>query len=227
MSELLTRDDARAGREAPRETTRHARSDAAAAGSVAAARPGIAAWTVPWASGPAHGSDTCGVLSVRGAPPEQHPEHAYHQGENEHRAPRKVGRRCGHPGHERPFTAAAANEAKLGFQLLDRPRILLRQARIELLGTVKLGTREPGIALAGVELGLNVVSLGAGGMIPQHLLHHLLRLIEMTRLRGVVNLLDGGIGVRQGRRTGKGKRESRSRQGTRKQCSHNYPAMAR
>jgi hypothetical protein len=63
-------------------------------------------------------------------------------------------------------------------------------------------------------------------MIPQHLIHHLLCLIEMTRPRGLVYLIDGGIRVRPRRRAGKGKRESRSRQGTRKQCSHNHPAMA-
>jgi hypothetical protein len=63
-------------------------------------------------------------------------------------------------------------------------------------------------------------------MIPQHLIHHLLRLIEMTRSRGLVDLIDGGVRIRQCRRAGKGKRESRSRQGTRKQCTHNHPAMA-
>jgi hypothetical protein len=63
-------------------------------------------------------------------------------------------------------------------------------------------------------------------VIPQHLIHHLLRLIEMTRPRGLVNLIDGGNRIRQCRRASQGKRESRSRQGTRKQCSHNHPAMA-
>jgi hypothetical protein len=62
-------------------------------------------------------------------------------------------------------------------------------------------------------------------MIPQHLIHHLLRLLEMTRSRGLVDLIDGGVRIRQCR-AGKGKRKSRSRQGTRKQCSHNHPAMA-
>ncbi len=63
-------------------------------------------------------------------------------------------------------------------------------------------------------------------MIPQHLIHQLLSLVEMTRVRGLVNLIDGGIRIRQCRRAGKGKRESRSRKGTRKQCSHNHPPMA-
>jgi hypothetical protein len=64
-------------------------------------------------------------------------------------------------------------------------------------------------------------------MIPQHLLDHLLRLIEMSRPGGVIDLRDRGIRVRsQGRRTGEGKGESRSRQGTRNQCTHNHPSMA-
>ena len=63
-------------------------------------------------------------------------------------------------------------------------------------------------------------------MIAQHLVHHLLCLIEMTRSGGLIDLIDGGVRVRQRRRAGEGKRESRSRQRTRKQCSHNHPAMA-
>ena len=123
-----------------------------------------------------------------------------------------------------PVTNGAG--AELGFQLLYRLRILLGQAGIELFGALKLGTCEARIALAGVELGLNVMSLRAGGMISQHLVHHLLGLIEMTLARGLVDLIDGRIPRRQCRRAGQGKRESRSRQRTRKQCSHNHPAMA-
>ena len=127
---------------------------------------------------------------------------------------------------ERPLAAARATEAELGFQLLDRLRIFLGQTGIELLRALQLGTREPGVAFARVELGLNVVRLRAVGMIAQHLIHHLLCLIEMTRSRGLIDLMDGGVRSRQRRRAGKGKRESRSRQGTRKQCTHNHPAMA-
>ena len=126
----------------------------------------------------------------------------------------------------RDSAAAAANETEFGLQLLYRPRILLGETWIELLRALELGAREPGIALAGIQLGLNVVSLRAGGMIPQHLIHHLLRLIQMPRVRSLVDLVDGGICIRPCRRAGKGKRESRSRQRTRKQCSHNHPAMA-
>jgi len=109
---------------------------------------------------------------------------------------------------------------------IDELRQEIARIDVELLGALELGTCEPRIALAGVELGLNVMGLRAGGMIPQHLIHHLLRLIEMARPRGLVNLIDGGIRIRQCRRAGKCKRESRSCQGTRKQCSHNHPAMA-
>ena len=223
VGELLARNDARAGCQAARETPRDARADAAAAGTVASA-----AWarvaTRAVAAGSARGSGARGVLSV-GSPPKQHPEHPHHEGENDNGAPRKVRRRCG-AGQERPF-AGAVNESELGLELRHRPRIFFAQTGIELLGTRQLGAGQPGVTLAGIELRLHIVSLRAGRMITQHLVHQLLRLIEMARSGGVVDLSDRGIRVRsQRRRAGEGKGESRSRQGTRKQCSHNHPSVA-
>ncbi len=59
------------------------------------------------------------------------------------------------------------------------------------------------LALLGVQLCLDVMGFGALRMIAQHLIHHLLCLIEVARGGRLVNLMHGRIGIRRPQRPGR------------------------
>ena len=102
-------------------------------------------------------------------------------------------RRRRHADHARRL-GATRRHAQLALQRLNGTRILVGQAGIDLLGLRELGAGEPRLAFFRVQLRLDVVRLGTFGMIAQHLIHHGLRLIVVTRLGGLVDLVHRRIG---------------------------------
>jgi hypothetical protein len=65
-------------------------------------------------------------------------------------------------------------------------------------------------------------------VVPQHLIHHLLGLIEMTAPRSVVDLLHGRVGVRrQSRHAGHAQGQDGSDKCSSNQISHMQPQNGR
>jgi hypothetical protein len=85
------------------------------------------------------------------------------------------------------------------------------QAGLQLFRDIELAAGQREIAFLRVNLGGDVMRLGAARMITQHLRHHLLRLGEMTALRRRIHILHARIHVR----------EHRGRDGERQQHQRN------
>ena len=65
-------------------------------------------------------------------------------------------------------------------------------------------------------------------MVAQHLIHHLLRLIEVPAPRGLINLLHGGIGIgRQDRHGREPERQGGSDERSSNEISHVQPQNSR
>ncbi len=102
--------------------------------------------------------------------------------------------------------SARAARAQPGSQRPHRLRVCKIQAWINLFGLLKLAARDAEVAGPGGKLSRNEMRLGATWMIHQHLVDHLLCLIEMAGPCLVVYLLQCCIAVGVNRR---GKRNAR------------------
>ena len=91
---------------------------------------------------------------------------------------------------------------QLTLQPCKRLGLGIRAARIELLSLGQLFAGAGEISCLGRNLRLHEVRLGATGVIAQHLVHELLRLLEVTGVGRLVNLVNGRIGGEH--RTGTG-----------------------
>jgi hypothetical protein len=92
-----------------------------------------------------------------------------------------------------------------------------RQSRLQRLRGVQFLPREREIPSPGVHLGGDVVRLGTLRMIAQYLIHHLLRLDQMTCACRVIDLIHGRIGV------GRLDRADQSRRKPHQQRYHGVP----
>ena len=70
----------------------------------------------------------------------------------------------------------------------------MRQAWLEFLGPSEFGSRLLSLTLPGEQFGLHVVRLAARRVISQHLVHHGLRLVEMTRFGSLIDVVHARIG---------------------------------
>ena len=106
-----------------------------------------------------------------------------------------------------------STETEFGLQRLDRARVFIRKAGLQLFGLTEFGACKGRLAFARVQLRLNVVRLGAVRMIAQDLIHHLLRLIEVAARGRLIDLVDRRFGSPPLPRSRKPRKSRPSRQG--------------